>query len=339
MRWVGTLSILVFVSCCAFSQEIHYSRFKDAKWYARQIQTLQDEIAKIDADLKTLLESRKSGKGATDAVALDQEPEGVNPEGQIYVLRKRRIELLRQIDALEEQARHNAIPPGDIRTEYEPEPMPSAPINPNGEMKAVEEALAQAKENLEHARKESDLLRRNQKLKAQQENSKPEPRSRRDKPSDLVGIGMRLTEKEAEAQEAEQKVIELEDRLADLRRIPSNESKAAADSGNSESSSPKTELSDKDEAYWRKQFVAIDYKIRTSQTELDILQRELNSGLVQYDPNPATAMKESITRKRINEHRKAIQNKKKELAELRTQRDELEEALRHAGGRAGWGRE
>jgi len=36
-------------------------------------------------------------------------------------------------------------------------------------MKAVEEALAQAKENLEHARKESDLLRRNQKLKAQQE--------------------------------------------------------------------------------------------------------------------------------------------------------------------------
>jgi len=339
MRWVGTLSLLVFVTCCAFSQETHYSRFKDAKWYARQIQTLQDEIAKIDADLKTLLESRKSGKGATDAVALDQEPEGVSPEGQIYVLRKRRIELLGQIDALEEQARRNAIPPGDIRTEYEPEPLPSAPINPNGEMKAVEEALAQAKENLEHARKESDLLRRNQKLKAQQENSKPEPRSTRDTPSDLVGIGMRLTEKEAEAQEAEQKVVELEDRLADLRRIPSDESEAAVDSGNSESLSPKTELSDKDEAYWRKQFVAIDYKIRTSQTELDILQRELNSGLVQYDPNPATAMKESITRRRINEHRKAIDHKKKELAELRTQRDELEDALRHAGGPAGWGRE
>jgi len=338
MRWVGTLSLLVFVTCCAFSQETHYSRFKDAKWYARQIQTLQDEIAKIDADLKTLLESRKSGKGATDAVALDQEPEGVSPEGQIYVLRKRRIELLGQIDALEEQARRNAIPPGDIRTEYEPEPLPSAPINPNGEMKAVEEALAQAKENLEHARKESDLLRRNQKLKAQQENSKPEPRSTRDTPSDLVGIGMRLTEKEAEAQEAEQKVVELEDRLADLRRIPSNESEAE-DFGNSESLSPKTELSDKDEAYWRKQFVAIDYKIRTSQTELDILQRELNSGLVQYDPNPATAMKESITRRRINEHRKAIDHKKKELAELRTQRDELEDALRHAGGPAGWGRE
>jgi len=337
MRWVGTLSLLVFVTCCAFSQETHYSRFRDAKWYARQIQTLQDEIAKIDADLKTLLESRKSGKGASDAVALDQEPEGVNPEGQIYVLRKRRVALLHQIDALEEQAMHNAIPPGDIRAEYEPEP--SAPVKSGAEMKAVEVALAQAKENLEHARKEIDLLRRNQKLKAQQDNSNPQPRSSRDKPSDLVGIGMRLTEKEAEAQDAEQKVAELEDQLEDLRRIPSDESEAAADSGNSESSSPKTELSDKDEAYWRKQFAAIDYKIRTAQTELDILQRELNSGLVQYDPNPATAMKESITRRRINEHRKAIQNKKKELTELRTQRDELEEALRHAGGPAGWGRE
>ncbi len=128
-------------------------------------------------------------------------------------------------------------------------------------MKAVEEALALAKENLEHARKEVDLLRRDQKLKAQQENSRSEPRSRRDKPSDLVGIGMRLTEKEAEAQEAEQRVTDLEHRLEDLRRIPYNESDAEADSGDSESLSPKTELSEKDEAYWRKQFAAIDTRL------------------------------------------------------------------------------
>src|SRR5258708_7355198 len=102
---------------------------------------------------------------------------------------------------------------------------------------------------------------------------------------------------------------------------------------------PKTELSEKDEAYWRKQFAALDYKITTAQTEPDILQRELNTGLVQYDPNPATAMKESITRRRINKHRKPSEDKKKELAELKTQRDELEDALRHAGGPAGWGRE
>jgi hypothetical protein len=335
VRGTGTLSLLVFVSCCAFSQETPYSRFKDGKWYAQQIQALHDEIAKIDIDLRTLAEARKSGKGATDAVALDQEPEGVNPEGQIYVLRKRRGELLRQIDALEEQARHNAIPPGDIRKDYESEPVVSAPIKPSAEEKSVEDALTQAKEELEHARKQVDLLHRDQRLKAQQEASNPEPRSRRDKPSDLVGIGIRLNEKEAETQEAEQRVAELEDRLEDLRRMPVNAEAHTADT----EPNPTSELSDKDEAYWRKQFAAIDYKITTAQTELDILQRELNSGLVQYDPNPATAMKESITRKRINEHRKAIDDKKKELAELKKQRDELEDALRHAGGPAGWGRE
>jgi hypothetical protein len=339
IRWTATLLLLLSLPCFAFSQEAHYSRFRDAKWYAFQIQTLQDDVAKVDTDLRTLLEARKSGKGITDAVALDQEPEGVNPEGQITVLRKRRVELLRQIDALEEQARHNAIPPGDIRKDYQSEPLESAPLNPSPEMESVEDALTQAKEDLEHTRKEIDLLRRNQKLKMQQENSNPERRSSRDKPSDLVGIGMRLTEKEAEAQEAEQRVVELEDRLEDLRRIAPTDSKPEARTADTESSNPNGELSEKDEAYWRKQFAAIDYKIRTAQTELDILQRELNSGLVQYDPNPATAMKESITRKRINEHRKAIENKKKELAQLRKERDELEDALRHAGGPAGWARE
>jgi hypothetical protein len=339
IRWTGTLLLFLSLQCFAFSQETHYSRFRDGKWYARQIEKLQDDVAKVDTDLRTLLEARKSGKGITDAVALDQEPEGVNPEGQITVLRKRRGELLRQIDALEEQARHNAIPPGDIRKDYQSEPLESAPLNPSPEMKSVEDALTQAKDDLEHTRKEIDLLRRNQKLKMQQENSTLERRSSRDKPSDLVGIGMRLTEKEAEAQEAEQRVVELEDRLEDLRRIAPTDSKPEARTADTESSNPNGELSEKDEAYWRKQFAATDYKIRTAQTELDILQRELNSGLVQYDPNPATAMKESITRRRINEHRKAIEKKKKELAELKKQRDELEDALRHAGGPAGWGRE
>jgi len=298
------------------------------------IQTLREEVTKIDTDLRALAQARKSGKGVTDAVALDQEPEGVTSEGQIEVLRKRRAELLRQIDALEEQARHNAIVPGDLRKEYESESAPAIE-KPTGELKAVEAALAQAKEDLAHTRKEVELLRRDQKLKAQQENSNPEPRSRRDKPSDLVGIGMRLTEKEAEARQDEQRIAELEDQLEDLRRTPSKESVADARSADTESN---TELGEKDEAYWRKQFAVLDYKIATAQTELDILQRELNIGLVQYDPNPATAMKESITRRQINEHRKAIDDKKKELAELRKEREELEDALRHAGGPAGWGR-
>ncbi len=341
IRWTAALLAASLLSWPAFSQETdHYTRFRDAKWYARQIQSLRDEVAKIDADLKTLVEARKSGKGITDAVALDQEPEGVTSEGQMEVLRKRRVVLLRQIDALEEQGRHNAIVPGDLRKDYGPEEPTTSARKPNREEKDLENALAQEKEHLEHARKEAELLRRDQKLKAQQEYSNPEPPSRRNKPSELVGISARLTEKQAEAKEAEQKVAEREDRLTDLRRNSPTESEPEADAAaESESVNAENDRDQKDEAYWRKQFAAIDYKIRTAETELDILQRELNVGLVQYDPNPATAMKESVTRKRINEHRKAIDDKKKELRELKKQRDDLEDALRHAGGPAGWGRQ
>ncbi len=339
--WTAALLAVSLLSWPAFSQETdHYTRFRDAKWYARQIQSLRDEVAKIDADLKMLVEARKSGKGITDAVALDQEPEGVTSEGQMEVLRKRRVVLLRQIDALEEQGRHNAIVPGDLRKDYGLEEPTTSARKPNREEKDLENALAQEKEHLEHARKEVELLRRDQKLKAQQEYSNPEPPSRRNKPSELVGISTRLTEKQAEAKEAEQKVAELEDRLTDLRRNSPSESEPEADAAaESASVNAENDRDQKDEAYWRKQFAAIDYKIRTAQTELDILQRELNVGLVQYDPNPATAMKESVTRKRINEHRKAIDDKKKELRELKKQRDDLEDALRHAGGPAGWGRQ
>ena len=337
-RWIGTLLAALFLSWPAAPQEApHYSRFRDAKWYALQLQSLREELAKIDIDVRTLVEARKSGKGATDAVALDQEPEGVNPEGQIYVLRKRRGELLRQIDALEEQSRHNAIVPGELRREYGPEEPETTGVRKlNREEKDVEHALAQEKEHLEHARKEAELLRRDQKLKVQQVYSNPEPRSRRNSQSELVRIGTHLAEKEGEVQEAEQKVADLEDRLEDLKRnspaIATETDAVAAESPND------SDHDEKNEAYWRKQFAAIDYKITTAQTELDILQRELNLGSVQYYPNPNTAMKESLTRKDINEHRKAIEDKKKEIAELKKRRDDLEDSLQHAGEPPGWAR-
>ena len=342
IRFVGTLLALLFLSWPAFPQETsHYSRIRDAKWYARQLQSLREEVAKIDANIRSLVEARKSGKGITDAVALEQEPEGVTSEGQMEVLRRRRVLLVRQIDELEEQARHNAIVPGQLRTEYGPEePETTSGRKLNREAKELENTLAEEKEHLEHARKDAELLQRDQKLKVQQEYSNPEPPSRRNKPSDLSGITTRLTEKQAEVQEEEQKVAELEDRLKDLSRNSPGEREPGADAvAENESTNLENDHDEKSEAYWRKQFAAIDYRIRTAQTELDILQREHNVGLVQYYPNPDTAMKESVTRKEINAHRRAIEDNKKELAELKKQRDDLEDALRHAGGSAGWARE
>ena len=342
IHFAGTFLALLFLSWPAFPQEInHYSRVKDAKWYARQLQSLREEVAKIDTDVKSLEAARKSGKGVTDAVALDQEPEGVTSAGQMEVLRKRRVVLVRQIDELEEQARQNAIVPGELRTEYRPEePETTSGRKLSGEARELENTLAQEKEHLERARKDAELLQRDQQLKAQQEYANPEPPSRRNKPSDLSGITTRLTEKEAEVQEEEQKVAELEDRLKDLIQNSPAEHEPGADAvAESESTNLENENGEKAEAYWRKKFAALDYQIRTAQTELDILQREHNAGLVQYYPNPATTMKESVTRKEINAHRKAIEDKKKELAELKKRRDDLEDELRHAGGPAGWARE
>ena len=339
IRLLGTLLALLFLSGPAFPQETgHYSRIRDAKWYARQLQSLREEVAKVDVDVRVLVEARKSGKGATAAVALDQEPEGVTSEGQLEVLKKRRVLLLRQIDTLEEQARHNAIVPGELRTEYGPE-QPTKPGRQklSREVKELENSLAQEKEHLEHARHEVELLRRNQKLKAQQEYSNPEPPSRRNKPSELVELDTRLVEEETEVAEAGQRVADLEDRLEDLKRNPPAEGAAETDAAEPSNDGGKSD--EKSETFWRKLFTAIDYKISTAQTELDILQREHNVGLIQYDPNPATAMKESVTRKEINQRRKAIEDKKKEITELKRQRDELEDALRHAGGPAGWARE
>jgi len=150
IRWIGTpLAVLFLSSPAAPQQTTHYTRIRDAKWYALQIQSLHEEIAKIDTDLRTLVEARKSGKGITDAVALDQEPEGVTSEGQIEVLQKRRIVILHQIDGLEEQARHNEIVPGELRREYGPEISETTTGRKlNRETKDLENALAQEKEHL-----------------------------------------------------------------------------------------------------------------------------------------------------------------------------------------------
>lgn len=331
----------------------HYSRQKDPKWYVRQLHPLREELISTESELKALQQARKYGKGVTGAVALDQEPEGVNPEGQVEVLQQRRAQLLRKIDELEEQARHNEIVPGELRTESAPEEDNREEAHtgttarngrkPNPEAKQLESSIADEKERLEHAKKEAELLQRDETLEKQQEYSNPEPPSRRNK-SPLVSIKSRLEEKQAEIREMKQELSELEDRLEDLRRNAPLESQTEAgdaaetNSGNGSLQSDHASEAE-NEALWRKRFAAIDYKIRIAQTELDILQRELNLGSVQYYPNPATAMKESITRRAINEHRKAIEDKKKEIADLNKQLAELEHELRHAGAPAGWARE
>jgi hypothetical protein len=334
------------------SGRVRYTRDKDPKWYARELQPLREELAKVDTEIRSLQEARKDGKGASGAVDLEEEPEGVSPDAQMDLLKSERAELVRKIDELEEQGRHNAIAPGDLRDERLAQSegvaaaagtaSESAATTASSDIaKELEREIADGKEQLEHSMKEADLLQRDLKLELQQEKSSPEQHSRRDKtPESVLTTGL-LNDKQVEAGELEKKIAELEDKLKEEQLNAGNSSDGASAKSTATASPIDDALSNaaEVEAQWRKQFASIDYKIRLAKTELDILQRELNLGQMQYSPNPSTTMKEEYTRKKINEHRKAIDDKKKQLVDLNAIRAELEEELRHAGGPPAWERQ
>jgi chromosome segregation ATPase len=92
------------------------------------------------------------------------------------------------------------------------------------------------------------------------------------------------------------------------------------------------------EKAWRKRFAAQHEKIAKAEKELDILQRELEKSSVQYYPDPTKAMKEQNTRADVNAKTAKIEAKKKEIAQLRQQLDDMEADLRKAGGDPGWAR-
>src|SRR5260370_14347145 len=129
--------------------------------------------------------------------------------------------------------------------------------------------MAEKKACIENVRNEAELLRRNQKLKAQQEYSNPEPPSRRNKPSELVGISTNLIEKEEEVAETEQRVADLEDRLEDLKRNSTGES-AEETAAATEPSNGADKGDYNREASWRKQFAASDYQICTTENTRSI---------------------------------------------------------------------
>jgi chromosome segregation ATPase len=92
------------------------------------------------------------------------------------------------------------------------------------------------------------------------------------------------------------------------------------------------------EQLWRKRFADHRAKIARAQQELDVLQREENKAEVQYYSDPTKAMKEQLTRNEINTKATKIDAKKKEIASLQQQLDDLEQQLRKAGGDPGWAR-
>ncbi|MGH9643028.1 MAG: hypothetical protein ACRD3Q_11445, partial [Terriglobales bacterium] len=269
---------------------------------------------------------------------MDREESGVTTDGEITVLERRRDDLRKRIDDLEEQGRHNGILPGQMREDAETRGWPLEgdksdssvhdSRSESGVTKELESRLAEDKKRLDDADKELDLLRREQQLEEQKEFSKPETEPRRAASPRLVRVGNEIVEKDTEVHELQEGIAQLEDQIEDTKRHPPTELEQRA----SHPSSEATQSAEEEELSWRKQFSEIDYKIAIARKELDILQREHNLLLMQYYANPATAMKEGVTRRDINNHRASIEGKQKELSELKNQREDLEDALRHAGG-------
>ncbi len=94
-----------------------------------------------------------------------------------------------------------------------------------------------------------------------------------------------------------------------------------------------------DEATWRKKFRAQREKIAQAETELNILQREVEKSQVQFYADPQKAMQEQNSRKDINEKDAKIAAKKKEIESLKQQLEDMELAMKRAGGDSGWARE
>src|SRR5258705_2927947 len=92
------------------------------------------------------------------------------------------------------------------------------------------------------------------------------------------------------------------------------------------------------EQQWRKRFADQRAKIVRAEQELDVLQREENKAGLQYSSDPTKAMKEQLTRNEINLKAAKIEAKKKEIAALKQQTDDVEDELRKAGGDPGWAR-
>jgi hypothetical protein len=98
-----------------------------------------------------------------------------------------------------------------------------------------------------------------------------------------------------------------------------------------------------DEKTWKDKFAALHHKLEQDQAELDVLQREANTGMLQYyggDPQKAAQDQESqqplgaAYGKKVSD----IDAKKKDVEADQQAISDAEDELRKAGGDPGWAR-
>jgi hypothetical protein len=96
-----------------------YVKTQDPEWYAAQAAKLRDELEQRQAQLREYrlaLDDARSLRETTGGIGFDVGDDiGITPEAGIEILEQRVSEAQTELDALEDFARRNAIPPGTLR--------------------------------------------------------------------------------------------------------------------------------------------------------------------------------------------------------------------------------
>lgn len=162
-----------------------------------------------------------------------------------------------------------------------------------------------------------------------------------DESSDDVAAAARKARAQQQNAPKPKKVITNDDipsKSTDAPAPASDAAKAGDQKGAGQAAESDEEKDPKSEAYWRKRFKTLHDKLAQSEKELDVLQRELDKGQVQYYSDPQKAMAQEYNRSDISEKSAKIDAKKKEIESIKQQISDLEDALRKAGGDSGWAR-
>ena len=95
-----------------------YVKTQDPEWYAAEAAKLRDQLEHRQAELRgyqQALEDAESLRNTTGGINLDEGDIGITPEAGIEILRQRAKETQTELDAQDDLARRNGIPPGALR--------------------------------------------------------------------------------------------------------------------------------------------------------------------------------------------------------------------------------
>jgi hypothetical protein len=121
LRGVGLISVVGHVSeeaTAGAAAPSPHLRTQDPEWYAEQASKLRAELKNRGTRLqhyRQALEGARNLQTMTGGINLARGDTGITPDASIEILQRRVHEIQSELDALEDLARHNGIPPGTLR--------------------------------------------------------------------------------------------------------------------------------------------------------------------------------------------------------------------------------